>query len=99
MRSPAWIVIESIVVEGAGISSSHAEYEAVPSAATSCSVPAWISVPSVTLHPASTHPPPIPIQLEEYSASPAVCCVAVGTVHVPVMLLNILPPCSRVPWL
>src|SRR3989442_6173053 len=74
--SPAWIVIPEIVMAGAGISSYQAEYEAWPDRSTSCSVPVWISVVSVTMHWASTQPPPIPIQLEEYSASPGFCGVA-----------------------
>src|SRR6266480_5952255 len=44
-------------------------------------IPAWIRVSSVIEQAASTQPPPIPIQLEEYSASPGRCGVAVGTVH------------------
>src|SRR5689334_7395533 len=87
-----------IVTDGAGTSSHHAEYEAVPED-TSCSVPVWISVESVVVQPASMHPPPIPIQSEDDSSCPAVCCVAVGTVQSPVIELNIFPFCSSVPWL
>src|SRR2546423_645370 len=98
MRSPGWIVSEVIWMLGAGISSHHAEYEALPDDETSCSVPAWINVVSPTLQFASTHPPPIPIHDEEYSSWRAVCCVAVGTVQSPVMPLNVVP-FSRAPWL
>src|SRR3977135_4208665 len=87
-----------IVIDGPGTSSHHAEYDA-PGLLASCSVPVWISVESVALHPASTHPPPIPIQSEEASDCPAVCWVAVGTVQSPVIELNSLPFCSSVPWL
>src|SRR3954469_23272912 len=41
-----------------------------------------MSVSSPIEQAASTHPPPMPIQLDEYSASPARCGVAVGTIHV-----------------
>ena len=51
------------------------------------------------MQPESTQPPPIPIQSDEASAWPEVCCVAVGTVQLPVMELNSLPPCSSAPWL
>src|SRR5207237_4979093 len=51
-----------------------------------------------TLQFASTHPPPMPIHADEYSSWPLVCCVAVGTVQSPVMLLNRWP-FSRAPWL
>src|SRR5438874_1417684 len=70
-----------------------------PLAATSCSVPVWIRVLSPTVQLASMQPPPIPIQSDDDSACPAVCCVAVGTVQSPVIALNSLLPCSSVPWL
>src|SRR5207302_222153 len=41
----------------------------------------------------------MPIQLEEFSASPALCWVAVGTFQSPEIWLNSLLPCSTVPWL
>ncbi len=69
MRSPGRMVIPVIWMLGSGMTSHHAQYEAVPDLATSCSVPVWISVLSVTVQPASTHPPPTPIHDEEYSAS------------------------------
>src|ERR1700694_5739023 len=84
MRSPGATCIE-IVSDGAGISSYHAEYDGVPFDETSCSVPVWISVESPTVQPASTQPPPIPIQSDEDSACPALCWRAVGTVQLPVM--------------
>src|SRR5881227_2273259 len=58
-----------------------------------------MSVLSVTAQPESTQPPPIPIQSDEDSAWPEVCCVALGTVQSPVIELNNLPFCSSVPWL
>src|SRR5256885_15809288 len=79
--SPACTVIFVIRRLGSGMISHQAEYEALPDALTSCSVPAWISVESVTRQLASTQPPPIPTHVEENSASPALCGVAVGTVH------------------
>src|SRR5579884_3191331 len=80
MRSPG-LTVMLIVSEGAGMISHQAEYEACPVALTSCSVPVWIRVLSVTVQPASTQPPPIPIQSDDASACPAVCWVAVGTVQ------------------
>ena len=74
MWSPGSTVMLLIVSDGAGTSSHHAEYEAAPVESTSCSVPVWISVESVAVQPASMQPPPIPIQSEESSAWPAVCC-------------------------
>jgi hypothetical protein len=71
----------------------------VPFALTSCSVPVWISVESVAVQLASTQPPPIPIQSDEYSACPAVCWLTVGTVQLLPIELKNLPPCSSVPWL
>src|SRR5205807_1796421 len=61
--------------------------------------PSWINVLSVTRQFAATHPPPIPIHVEEYSACFAVCCVAVGTVQSPVIALKSFPPFSIEPWL
>ena len=50
------------------------------------------------VHVDSGQPPPIPIHEEEYSSSPRVCAVAVGTFQSPVMLLN-SSPFSMAPWL
>src|ERR1700677_520544 len=86
--SPGATVMELMVSDGAGTSSYQAEYEGAPVADTSCSVPVWISVESVTVQPESTQPPPIPIQSDEASAWPAVCWVAAGTVQLPLMELN-----------
>ena len=55
----------AMVIDGPGMSSHHAEYEALPAASTSCSVPVWINVVSPIVQPASTQPPPIPIQSDE----------------------------------
>src|SRR5216683_2731149 len=41
----------------------------------------------------------MPTHVAENSASPALCCVAVGTVHEPSTLWNCAPPFSRLPWL
>lgn len=68
-------------------------------ALTSCSVPVWISVLSVTVQPASTHPPPMPIQSEEAAACPGLWLPAAGTVQSPVIEWNCFVPCSSVPWL
>src|SRR5437764_5585280 len=99
MWSPGCTLMPEIVSDGTGTSSHQAEYEAVPFAATSCSVPVWIRVLSPTVQFASIQPPPIPIQSDDDSACPAACCVAVGTVQSPVIELNSLLPCSSVPWL
>ena len=99
MWSPGETVMLLIEMDGAGTSSHHAEYDGAPVASTSCSVPVWMSVESVTVQPASTHPPPIPIQSDDASAWPEVCGVAAGTVQSPEMELNSLLPCSSVPWL
>src|SRR5256885_181347 len=57
-----------------------------------------MSVSSPIEQAASTHPPPIPIQLDEYSASPVRCGVAVGTIHVAAMEWKVLffssAPCT-----
>src|SRR5207248_3271501 len=98
-RSPALTGRVSMVTPGAGMSSHHAEYEALPLASTSCSVPAWMRVLSVIRQVASTQPPPMPIQVEEYSASPLLCWVAVGTTQSPETWWNSVPPFSMVPWL
>src|SRR5579862_9568129 len=98
MWSPGWTVIVEIVIDVTGTSSHHAEYDVEPSAATSCSVPVWMSVLSVTVQAASTQPPPIPIQSDESSAWPAVCWVAVGTVQSPLSELKSVPPFSIEPW-
>src|SRR5436190_16937813 len=97
--SPAWMVMEEMVIDGAGMSSYQAEYDPCPDPSTSCSVPVWISVLSVTVHPASTQPPPIPIHDDEYSASPGLCGDAVGTTQAPETAWNSLPPSSIEPWL
>src|SRR5258708_231609 len=87
-------------IEGPGMTSHQAEYDGLPDAETSCSVPVWISVLSVTVHVASTQPPPIPIQSEEAADWPVVCWLAAGTVQSPLIEWNCFtPPCSRVPWL
>src|SRR2546429_4763932 len=61
-------------------------------------MPAWMSVASVSVHDASRHPPPIPIQVEEYSASPARRCFAFGTTHSPEIAWNVVffssAPCT-----
>ena len=87
-----------MVIAGPGMTSHHAEYGAKP-LLTSCSVPAWMRVLSVVMHNASTHPPPMPTQVAEYSASPGLCAVAVGTVQSPDTWWNIVPLFSSVPWL
>src|SRR5947209_1715502 len=58
-----------------------------------------MSVESVAGQPEATQPPPMPIQVDEYSAWPLVCCVAVGTVQSPLTELKSLLPFSSVPWL
>src|SRR5262245_43394618 len=98
MWSPGATVMFVIVIEGAGTSSHQAEYDARPAASTSCSVPVWISVPSPIVQPASTQPPPMPIQSDENSAWPGECCVAAGTVQSPLIDVKTLPPCSSEPW-
>src|SRR5439155_10913716 len=55
-----------------------------------------MSVASPTVHPESRQPPPIPIQLEEYSASPRFRCFAFGTIHSAVTAWNVVP-FSRTP--
>ena len=70
----------------------------MPLAATSCSVPAWIRLWSVTTQPESMQPPPIPTQVAENSSSPPRCWVAVGTVQVPEIWLKLVPFSSS-PWL
>src|SRR5438445_956087 len=42
-----------------------------------------MSVVSNSVHAVSRQPPPTPIQLDEYSASPALRCFAFGTIHSP----------------
>jgi hypothetical protein len=92
-------VIVVIVTDGTGTSSHHAEYDAAPEASTSCSVPVWMSVLSPTVQALSTQPPPIPIQSDDASACPAVCCVTVGTVQSPVIDVKSVSPFSSEPWL
>src|SRR5437868_1936224 len=99
MWSPGDTLKFEIVRPGPGMTSHHAEYDALPLASTSCSVPSWISVASPALQLASTQPPPIPIQVEEYSSWPRVCWVAVGTVQSPVIELKKPLPGSSAPWL
>ena len=57
-----------------------------------------MSVSSVIEQAASTQPPPIPIQLDEYSASPDRCGVAVGTIQAAEMEWNVVffssAPCT-----
>src|SRR5207237_4596431 len=96
--SPAFTRSELIATCGARMTSHHAEYDGVPFFDTSCSVPAWMSVWSPTRQPASTHPPPIPIHVAEYSCCPFTCCFAVGTVQSPLIALNNVP-FSSAPWL
>jgi len=97
MWSPGRTVMLLIAIDGPGMSSHHAPYDALPEL-TSCSVPVWISVLSPTVQLASTQPPPMPIQSDDAS-SPDACWLAVGTVQSPAIELNCLPPCSSVPWL
>lgn len=52
---------------------------------------AWIRVTSVNVQAVSRQPPPIPIQLEEYSASPTRCGLAVGTTHVAATEWKVVP--------
>src|SRR5919201_2187727 len=61
-------------------------------------MPAWMSVASVTSQSSVTQPPPIPIQVDEYSASPARRCVTVGTIQSAVMAWNSVPSFSSAPW-
>src|SRR4051795_5069216 len=83
MWSPGRTFMLEIVIEGAGISSHQAEYDALPDAETSCSVPVWIRVSSPLVHLASVQPPPMPIQVEDDSDCPFVCWRALGTVQSP----------------
>ena len=50
------------------------------------------------VHFASVQPPPIPIQVEDDSDCPFVCCRALGTVQSPAIEWNFVPR-SCVPWL
>src|SRR5258707_364921 len=68
MWSPAATVMFVISMDGAGMISHHAEYDAAPDASTSCSVPVWMSVLSPRVQAASMQPPPMPIQSDELSA-------------------------------
>src|SRR5213079_3153796 len=61
---------------------------------TSCSVPVWIRVASLSPHRASRQPPPIPIHVAELSAWPRVCCVAAGTVQSDAIEPNSVPRSS-----
>src|SRR5262249_39495926 len=99
MWSPGATVMFVIVTEVTGTSSHHAEYDGAPDASTSCSVPVWIRVEPPTVQPASTQPPPMPIQSDEFSAWPGVCAVTVGTVQSPVTELKSVPPRSTEPML
>src|SRR3954451_16649076 len=92
MWSPGDTLKFEIVRPGPGMTSHQAEYEALPFASTSCSVPSWISVASVALQPESMQPPPIPIHVDEYSSWPRVCDVAVGTIQSPEIELKSLLP-------
>src|SRR5205809_6828817 len=96
--SPAFTAMLLIVTAGPGMIAHQAEYGAKP-LLTSCSVPAWIRVLSVTRHNASTHPPPMPTHVAEYSASPLLCAVAVGTAQSPDTWWKNVLPFSIVPWL
>src|SRR2546423_1061275 len=58
-----------------------------------------MSVASPTAQSASTQPPPMPTQADEYSSCPRVCWVARGTTQSAATWVNVLPPCSSVPWL
>ena len=98
MWSPGLIVIE-MSIDGPGMTSHQAEYAEPPAAGASCSVPVWISVLSPTVQPASTQPPPMPIQSDEYSSCPFVCELAVGTVQSPVIELKRVPPSASDPRL
>src|SRR5213593_4198409 len=57
-----------------------------------------MSVVSKNVHAVSRQPPPMPIQLEEYSASPLLRCLAFGTIHSPAMEWKVAPfsilPCA-----
>src|SRR5213592_4270592 len=55
-----------------------------------------MSVESKSVHAVSRQPPPMPIQLEEYSASPALSCFAFGTSHSPDIEWKGVP-CSMLP--
>src|SRR5688500_4138674 len=44
-------------------------------------MPAWISVVSVSVQALSRQPPPMPIQLDECSATPRFRCLTFGTIH------------------
>src|SRR5438270_1810546 len=99
IRSPGRTFMLAMVSDGPGMISHQAEYEALPFAPTSCSVPAWISVESESRQLLLMQPPPIPIQSEEDSARPLVCSVALGTRQLPPIELNSRCPCSSVPWL
>jgi hypothetical protein len=48
---------------------------------------------------ATTQPPPIPIQSDEYSAWPGACCDGVGTVQSPLIEVKSFPPSASEPWL
>src|SRR5205823_7844165 len=96
--SPAFTAMLLIVMAGPGLISHQAEYGAKP-LLTSCSVPAWISVLSVTRHNASTHPPPMRGGVGGYSASARVWAGAVGAVQSPDAWWSIVPRFSSVPWL
>src|SRR5436309_11700846 len=98
MRSPGRTVMVSIVMPGAGMISHQAEYSGLPPT-TSCSVPAWIKVLSVSVQLVSRQPPPMPAHVDEYSSSPFLCWEALGTVQLAVTEWKVDFPGSRAPWL
>src|SRR5439155_25662984 len=51
---------------------------------------------ALALQPESTQPPPIPIQLDEYSASPAFRCCTSGTIQSALIDWTVVPS-ARVP--
>src|SRR5256885_1293463 len=68
--SPGFTGKFEIVIDGPGISSHHALYDAEPLEAMSWLVPAWMSVPSPAAQLVSRQPPPIPTHVADDSARP-----------------------------
>src|SRR5204863_9947855 len=96
--SPAWTGV-SIVMPGAAMISHQTRYVGWPEASTSDSLPAWMSVLSVAMQDVSMQPPPMPTHVDEYSASPDLCCDAAGTTQEADTCVNAVFPGSRMPWL
>src|SRR5260370_39937533 len=69
-------------VDGSGMVSHHAQYQALPPESTSGSVPAWLRVWSTTMQLSARQPAPMPTPVAEDCASPLRVCVAVGTTQV-----------------